>query len=151
MTKVKQAGLEGSYSDSLYFEWYIIMDDATEFSMFKNDGTDTMWRDVLNYTPSTSNIDRVGMRPFSQTKADAINNSQVHQYTVMATNRKIFEIQLTAGQKGFVPYMMRRKQHYNGYLQSFFVVSYDENSSVFYIVNSNGDFQQGDNKLLQWI
>ncbi len=149
--KVKQSGLEGSYSDSLYFEWYVIMDDATEFSMFGADGSETSWRDVLDYTPTTSNIDKVGLRSFSDAKAALINNHQDHQLTVLASSRVNFQKKLTAPQKGFVPYMMRRKHHADGYIQQFFVVSYDKDSSVFFIINNQGAWQQGDNKLLQWV
>lgn len=149
--KNKQAGLEESYTDSFYYEWYVIMDDATEFSMFDDTGGDTMWRDVLDYTPSTSTIDEVGLRPFSQAKADLINSHQGHQFTVIASTRKKYTRKLSNPQKGFVPYMMKRKQIYNGYIQTFFVVGLDTDGSQFFIVNHDGDFQQGDKKLLVWV
>lgn len=151
MTKTKEIGIGERYADSLYYEWFIIMDDATEFSMFDDTGDDTMWRDVLDYSPAISNIKKVGLRAFSQAKADLINSHQGHQYTVIVSTRKDFSVTLSAPQKGFVPYMMKRKQIYNGYIQTFYVVGLDTDGDQFFIVNNNGDFQQGDNKLLVWV
>jgi len=151
LTKTKQSGMEERYSDSLNYEWYIIMDDATEFSMFKTDGSETMWKDVLDYTPAISTIDVVGVRPFSAAKAAAINNNQTHQFTVIASANIEFSRKLTNPQKGFTPYMMRRKQYVGTVIQQFYVVGIDTDGNQFFIINHLGEWQQGNNKLLQWV
>jgi hypothetical protein len=151
LPKIKQSGYERLYTDSFLYEWYVVMDDTTEFSMFNADGSEQSWGDVLAYTPSTSNIDEVGLRPFSVAKAEAINNNQSHQYTVIASSNIEFSRTLTNPQKGFTPYMMKRKQHIGVKIQTFFVVGHDADGSQFFIVNYLGEWQQGDNKLLQWV
>lgn len=144
--KIKQSGLENNYTDSLYHEWFVIMNDAAEFSMFKEDGSDTMWKDVLNYSESTIHI--IGVRPISVAKAEKINNYPDHNYTVIASINKPFQLENTIFST--VPYMMRRKHIADGYMQTFYVIGSDINGNEFYIINKYGEYKQGNNKLLQW-
>lgn len=148
--KTKQAGLEGSYSDSMYYEWYVEFDDSTEMTMFYADGSERMLRGVLDYLP-TSDIKRVGLLPFDTTKADAVNNHQDHDFTVISTVKSPYYYNIPGAKKGKVPWLMRRKQHVDGYIQMFYEVGPDKDGDEFYLIDKDGNFQAGTSIPMKWV
>lgn len=150
MAKVKKAGMEFNYRDSFMFEWYVKFEDNTEFYMFQDDGDDTLYADMLAYA-QTSNVAEIGIKPFSQSKADAINNYQDHQFTAISS-QSIEELiwEAPEGNEGNAPYIMRRKQFVDNKVEVFFVLSFDMHGNEFYIIRSDGTSKEGDNKFLQW-
>lgn len=150
MPKVKQVGMEFSYTDSHYYEWVVEFDDATIISRFNADGSERMWKDVLDYAV-THDIKSLGVQVFPQAKADVINSRQDHQEMVISSTRQEYSYNVPGPQKGKIPYLMRRKQRIGTETKTFYVFGIDTAGDTFYIISDQGQVQQGNIKLLQWI
>lgn len=150
ISKTKIKGNEFRYSDSLYYEWYVKFQDNTIILMFDDFGNEIQMYTAHNYR-STSSVIEIGIQPYSQDKADLINENQSHTLMVIASNNPIRNILINPSQEE-LPYVMRRRLQIDTIIQWVYIVGIHKNTNLYTLIqDKTGDMRNVNTKNAKWL